>query len=68
METESPFMAYGLLQEANARARQHDNWELDYRALEERARIEEIKLGIKAAILSAAAVFAPAIGRRLARA
>jgi hypothetical protein len=34
---ENPFMAIGLLQEAQARARYHDDWEQDYLSLQEQS-------------------------------
>jgi hypothetical protein len=69
MEMESPFMALGLLQEAKARARYHDDWEQDFEALEARTRKEETRRAVRVALLKIAALFSVhANGRRPAHA
>lgn len=66
---ESPFMALGLLQEAKARARYHDDWEQNFEALEAQSRKDETRRAVKVALHKIAAFFSiPATGRRPAHA
>ena len=48
--------AIGLLQEAQARANYHDDWERDFERLQQRADMEEFKRRLRTALLRIASL------------
>jgi hypothetical protein len=49
--------AVGLLQEAQARANYHDDWERNFERLQERADIEEFKQALRNTVLRIVSLF-----------